>query len=69
MEFRIEGILRGFNLADGTNPARALYIGALEVTKSSIRTGAVVLGFPDTTSIAIASDASGLSSAMAAQLV
>ncbi|KAK8602442.1 hypothetical protein V6N13_057928 [Hibiscus sabdariffa] len=64
------GFYRGFGTSlMGTVPARALYMGALEVTKSSVGTATVSLGFSDTTATAIANAAAGLSSAMAAQLV
>lgn len=70
---RYEG-LRGFYRGLGTSlmgtiPARALYMGALEVTKSGVAIAAVRSGLSDTTTLAIASAAAGLSSAMAAQLV
>ncbi|KAL4285091.1 hypothetical protein GQ457_16G001830 [Hibiscus cannabinus] len=64
------GFYRGFGTSlMGTIPARALYMGALEVTKSSVGTATVSLGFSDTSATAIANAAAGLSSAMAAQLV
>ncbi|KAK4761852.1 hypothetical protein SAY87_029736 [Trapa incisa] len=64
------GFYRGFGTSlMGTIPARALYMGALEVTKSSIGSTTVRLGFSDTTALAMANAAAGLSSAMAAQLV
>ncbi|EEF46112.1 solute carrier family 25 member 44 [Ricinus communis] len=66
----IRGFYRGFGTSlMGTIPARALYMTALEVTKSSVGTATVRLGFSDTTATAIANAAAGLSSAMAAQLV
>ncbi|XWS17605.1 hypothetical protein CRYUN_Cryun33cG0081400 [Craigia yunnanensis] len=66
----LRGFYRGFGTSlMGTIPARALYMGALEVTKSSVGSATVSLGFSDTTATAIASAAAGLSSAMAAQLV
>ncbi|XVE97738.1 hypothetical protein REPUB_Repub03eG0044400 [Reevesia pubescens] len=66
----LRGFYRGFGTSlMGTIPARALYMGALEITKSSVGTATVSLGFSDTTATAIASAAAGLSSAMAAQLV
>ncbi|KAB2080007.1 hypothetical protein ERO13_A05G039800v2 [Gossypium hirsutum] len=66
----LRGFYRGFGTSlMGTIPARALYMGALEVTKSSVGTATVRLGFSDTTATAIASAAAGLNSAMAAQLV
>ncbi|KAL5559498.1 hypothetical protein UlMin_035709 [Ulmus minor] len=64
------GFYRGFGTSlMGTIPARALYMTALEVTKSNVGTATVRLGFSDTTAMAIANAAAGLSSAMAAQLV
>lgn len=64
------GFYRGFGTSlTGTIPARALYMGALEVTKSNVGTATVRLGFSDTTATAIANAAAGLTSAMAAQLV
>ncbi|XP_010536175.1 PREDICTED: solute carrier family 25 member 44 [Tarenaya hassleriana] len=70
---RFEG-LRGFYKGFGTSligtvPARALYMAALEITKSSVGQATLRLGFSDTTAVAVASGAAGLSSAMAAQLV
>ncbi|KAF4365817.1 hypothetical protein CsatB_006323 [Cannabis sativa] len=64
------GFYRGFGTSlMGTIPARALYMTALEVTKSNVGTITVRLGYSDTTALAIANAAAGLSSAMAAQLV
>lgn len=64
------GFYRGFGTSlMGTIPARALYMSALEVTKSHVGTASVQLGFSDTTSTAIANAAGGVASAMAAQLV
>ncbi|XP_042511514.1 solute carrier family 25 member 44-like [Macadamia integrifolia] len=66
----IRGLYRGFGTSlMGTIPARALYMTALEVTKSSVGTATVRLGFPEPTASAIANAAAGLSAAMAAQLV
>jgi solute carrier family 25 protein 44 len=66
----VRGFYRGFGTSlMGTIPARALYMTALEVTKSNVGTATVRLGFSDTTATAIANAAAGLSSAMAAQLV
>ncbi|KAF2287066.1 hypothetical protein GH714_037312 [Hevea brasiliensis] len=66
----VRGFYRGFGTSlMGTIPARALYMTALEVTKSSVGTATVRLGFSDTQATAIANAAAGLSSAMAAQLV
>uniref|UniRef100_A0A7N0TYM2 Mitochondrial carrier protein n=1 Tax=Kalanchoe fedtschenkoi TaxID=63787 RepID=A0A7N0TYM2_KALFE len=53
----------------GTIPARALYMTALEVTKSSVGSMTVNFGVPEPTAAAIANAAAGMSSAMAAQLV
>ncbi|KAJ0074974.1 hypothetical protein Patl1_33618 [Pistacia atlantica] len=53
----------------GTIPARALYMGALEVTKSKVGSFTVRLGLNEGTAAAIANAAAGLSAAMAAQLV
>ncbi|XP_061355878.1 uncharacterized protein LOC133300368 [Gastrolobium bilobum] len=53
----------------GTIPARALYMSALEVTKSNVGNVTVQLGFSDTTAMTIANAAGGLASALAAQLV
>ncbi|XP_044464129.1 solute carrier family 25 member 44-like [Mangifera indica] len=64
------GFYRGFGTSlMGTIPARALYMTALEVTKSNVGTATVRLGYSDTTATAISNAAAGLSSAMAAQLV
>ncbi|CAH8363180.1 unnamed protein product [Eruca vesicaria subsp. sativa] len=70
---RLEG-LRGFYKGFGTSllgsiPARALYMTALEITKSSVGQATVRLGFSDTTSTAVANGAAGLTSAVAAQIV
>lgn len=63
-------LYRGFGTSlMGTIPARALYMTALEVTKSNVGTATVRLGFPEPTAAAIANAAAGLSAAMAAQLV
>ncbi|OVA08902.1 Mitochondrial carrier protein [Macleaya cordata] len=64
------GLYRGFGTSlTGTIPARALYMTALEITKSNVGTVTVKLGFPEPTATAIANAAAGLSAAMAAQLV
>ncbi|KAF9612559.1 hypothetical protein IFM89_002155 [Coptis chinensis] len=66
----IRGLYRGFGTSlMGTIPARALYMTALEVTKSNVGIATVQLGFPEPTAAAIANAAAGLSAAMAAQLV
>lgn len=65
-----KGFYRGFGTSlMGTIPARALYMTALEITKSNVGTATVRLGFSDTTATTIANAAAGLSSAMAAQLI
>ncbi|KAF3336571.1 solute carrier family 25 member 44 [Carex littledalei] len=71
--FRQEGPLafyRGFatSLA-GTVPARALYMTALELTKSTVGHAALQLGMSDPTASAVASAAAGVSAAVAAQFV
>ncbi|KAJ1423406.1 Mitochondrial carrier protein [Sesbania bispinosa] len=64
------GFYKGFGTSlMGTIPARALYMGSLEITKSNVGTAFVELGFSDTTATAVASAAAGVTSAMAAQLV
>ncbi|KAG7551975.1 Mitochondrial substrate/solute carrier [Arabidopsis thaliana x Arabidopsis arenosa] len=70
---RFEG-LRGFYKGFGTSllgtiPARALYMTALEITKSSVGQATVRLGLSDTTALAVANGAAGLTSAVAAQVV
>ncbi|KAK6118327.1 hypothetical protein DH2020_036746 [Rehmannia glutinosa] len=72
--FRTEGcrgFYRGFGTSlMGTIPARALYMGALEVTKSNVgNVASGRLGLSEASSSAIANAAAGLSAAMAAQLV
>ncbi|GAV84940.1 Mito_carr domain-containing protein [Cephalotus follicularis] len=63
-------LYRGFGTSlMGTIPARALYMAALEVTKSNVGSATVRLGFPEPTAAAIANAIAGLSAAMAAQLV
>ncbi|XP_059644842.1 uncharacterized protein LOC132286508 [Cornus florida] len=64
------GLYRGFGTSlMGTIPARALYMTALEVTKSNVGTATIRLGLPEPTAAVIANAAAGLSAAMAAQLV
>nr|DAD44335.1 TPA_asm: hypothetical protein HUJ06_002565 [Nelumbo nucifera] len=64
------GLYRGFGTSlMGTIPARALYMTALEVTKSNVGTATIRLGLPEPTAAAIANAAAGLSAAMASQLV
>lgn len=70
---RLEG-LRGFYKGFGTSllgtiPARALYMTALEITKSSVGQATVRLGLSDTTTLAVANGAAGLTSAVAAQVI
>ncbi|KAL9227221.1 hypothetical protein vseg_002941 [Gypsophila vaccaria] len=61
---------RGFGTSlMGTIPARALYMTALEVTKSNVGKASVSLGMSEATAATIASAAGGLSASMAAQLV
>lgn len=63
-------LYRGFGTSlTGTIPARALYMAALEITKSNVGSATVRLGFPEPTAATIANAAAGLSAAMAAQLV
>lgn len=63
-------LYRGFGTSlMGTIPARALYMTALEVTKSNVGSATVRLGFPEATAATIANAVAGLSAAMAAQLV
>ncbi|KAI9102999.1 hypothetical protein K1719_023438 [Acacia pycnantha] len=70
---RLEGfraLYRGFGTSlIGTIPARALYMAALEVTKSNVGTATVRLGLAEPTAATLANAAGGLSAAMAAQLV
>ncbi|XP_020224068.1 solute carrier family 25 member 44 [Cajanus cajan] len=70
---RMEGfraLYRGFGTSlMGTIPARALYMAALEITKSNVGTATIRLGFAEHTAATIANAAAGLSAAMAAQLV
>ncbi|KAM6585346.1 hypothetical protein CsatB_012348 [Cannabis sativa] len=63
-------LYRGFGTSlTGTIPARALYMTALEVTKSNVGTATVRLGLSEATAATLANAAAGLSAAMAAQLV
>ncbi|KAG6528834.1 solute carrier family 25 member 44-like [Zingiber officinale] len=64
------GFYRGFatSLA-GTVPARAVYMGALEATKSAVGKLVIRLGVSEPTATAAASAAAGVSAAIAAQLV
>ncbi|XP_037432671.1 solute carrier family 25 member 44-like [Triticum dicoccoides] len=61
---------RGFatSLA-GTVPARALYMGALEATRSVVGPAALGLGAPEPAASAAAAAAAGLTAAVAAQVV
>ncbi|GFP91376.1 mitochondrial substrate carrier family protein j [Phtheirospermum japonicum] len=65
------GFYRGFGTSlMGTIPARALYMGALEVTKSNVgNIASSRLGLSEASAAAVANAAAGLSAAMAAQLV
>ncbi|EPS74614.1 hypothetical protein M569_00141, partial [Genlisea aurea] len=67
----LSGFYRGFGTSMmGTVPARALYMGALEITKSYVSyISSDHLGLPEASSSTIANAAAGLSAAMAAQLV
>ena len=63
-------LYRGFGTSlTGTIPARALYMTALEITKSNVGSATVRLGVPEPTAATVANAAAGLSAAMAAQLV
>ncbi|GLJ26696.1 hypothetical protein SUGI_0519620 [Cryptomeria japonica] len=64
------GLYRGLGTSlMGTIPARALYMSALEITKSTVGTTSMKLGFSEPTSAAVANAAAGLSASVAAQLV
>lgn len=64
------GLYRGFGTSlVGTIPARALYMTALEVTKSNIGSSTIKLGFSDPFAAAITNAMAGLTAALAAQLV
>lgn len=63
-------LYRGFGTSLlGTIPARALYMAALEVTKSNVGSATVSLGLAEPAAATVANAAAGLSAAMAAQLV
>ena len=63
-------LYRGFGTSlMGTIPARALYMAALEVTKSNVGTATLRFGLAEPTAAAIANAVAGLSAAVAAQLV
>ncbi|MFS7997592.1 putative mitochondrial carrier domain superfamily [Helianthus anomalus] len=65
-----KGLYRGYGTSlMGTIPARALYMGALEMTKSNLSCTAVKMGFSEVKAATIANAAAGLSAAMASQLV
>lgn len=65
-----KGFYSGFGTSlMGTIPARALYMAALEITKSSVGTLSVNIGFSEATSTTVANATAGLSAAMAAQMV
>ncbi|XP_008797732.2 solute carrier family 25 member 44 [Phoenix dactylifera] len=66
----LRGFYKGFATSlTGTIPARALYMSALEVTKSAVGTATVQLGVPEPAATAAASAVAGLSAAVAAQVV
>lgn len=66
----LRGLYRGFGTSlTGTIPARALYMAALEVTKSNVGTTATRLGLPEPSAAAVANAVAGLSASMAAQVV
>lgn len=66
----LRGLYRGVGTSlTGTIPARALYMAALEVTKSNVGTTATRLGLPEPSAAAVANAAAGLSASMAAQVV
>ncbi|KAK9073860.1 hypothetical protein SSX86_006454 [Deinandra increscens subsp. villosa] len=65
-----KGFYRGFGTSlMGTIPARSLYMGALEMTKSSVGCATVKMGFSEAKAAAMANAAAGVSAAMAAQMV
>ncbi|XP_047328658.1 solute carrier family 25 member 44-like [Impatiens glandulifera] len=64
------GFYRGLGTSlMGTIPARAVYMTALEITKTTVGTAAGKLGFSDSTAATVSNAAAGLSAAMAAQVV
>ncbi|KAG8044165.1 hypothetical protein GUJ93_ZPchr0041g33719 [Zizania palustris] len=64
------GFYRGFGASlAGTVPARAVYMAALEATKSAVGSAAVRLGVAEPAASAAASAAGGVSAAVAAQVV
>lgn len=61
---------KGFGTSlTGTIPARALYMTALEITKSNVGSASINLGFSEASATTIANAVAGLSASMAAQLV
>ncbi|XP_071729724.1 uncharacterized protein [Rutidosis leptorrhynchoides] len=65
-----KGFYRGFGTSlMGTVPARALYMGALEITKSSVGCATVNLGLTEAKAAAIANGVAGVTAATCAQLV
>ncbi|XAR69952.1 hypothetical protein NMG60_11001738 [Bertholletia excelsa] len=66
----LRGFYRGFGTSlVGTIPARALYMTALELTKSNVGTATARLGLSESTATTVANGAAGMSAAVAAQLV
>ncbi|XP_014753154.1 solute carrier family 25 member 44 isoform X2 [Brachypodium distachyon] len=66
----LRGFYRGFGASlAGTVPARALYMAALEATKSSVGSAALRFGVSEPAASAVASAAAGVSAAVAAQVV
>ncbi|CAL4916536.1 unnamed protein product [Urochloa decumbens] len=64
------GFYRGFGASlAGTVPARALYMAALEATKSAVGSAALRLGVAEPAASVAASAAGGVSAAVAAQVV
>ena len=64
------GFYRGFGMSlAGTVPARAVYMAALETTKSAVGSAALRLGVAEPAANAAASAAGGVSAAVAAQVV
>ena len=64
------GFYRGFGVSlAGTVPARAVYMAALETTKSAVGSAALRLGVAEPAANAAASAAGGVSAAVAAQVV
>ncbi|XP_076898129.1 uncharacterized protein LOC143551619 [Bidens hawaiensis] len=64
------GLYRGFGTSlIGTVPARAVYMTALEVTKSNVGVSTLNLRFSEPTAAAAANAVAGLTAALAAQVV